>query len=615
MQSISQSNEVCIFIDKAWINFIMELNLKLRSLRRYSLSGDLTVFMQNLLEERLVGSLGGMITQFCCFSKPNHDMNTSSSCSSSPKSSPDRDQPSASSPVTPRPNKSVRVLHHSSSSVDQNVFDANIKNTDMLSEFASIRNVNSTSTRSLNTPNPTEPGTSDASHLVDERVVNGRGNIPLASDIGEMKRPVGYGETCRLIMNGEIFPGLIFFHESTPVEDVVGNVASDEAANISGANRVATPGSVTKLDNSEGDDVYGGGSKGVYGDKIDELDRFYKILADADEKNVSHSEIPACFSDGDSLYSGSQSSLTPSSLVRHRTDSHHTVDSSEVSSALSLDFPKEFHGQNIDNSHSLLLRKKVGRQVTCCGSAVRVWSWCCKSSKPMILTKEEFSNSTSVSNLKIVYPTTVEVVGEALSHFFRCGTVLQQRKYTVWEHILRLTSMMSRIILHGTNKLPRGRLFRKLMTALFVLFIFVDIGCTCFLTLSYWCVWGNRTSCNNHTGVVLMQSVWPGALVMAPLMGLRVMILNSTGTMARQYVCWSRLACFNCIMMIVIYLKWTENAKTFLNIPLLISYAGSRLFQNYYFDYYIATVENKRTSRGWNGLHTSIINFENHEFT
>ena len=71
MQSISQANEVCIFIDKAWINFIIELNLKLRKLRRYSLSGDLAVFVQNLLEERLVGSLGGVITQFCCFLKPD----------------------------------------------------------------------------------------------------------------------------------------------------------------------------------------------------------------------------------------------------------------------------------------------------------------------------------------------------------------------------------------------------------------------------------------------------------------------------------------------------------------------------------------------------------------
>jgi hypothetical protein len=112
-----------------------------------------------------------------------------------------------------------------------------------------------------------------------------------------------------------------------------------------------------------------------------------------------------------------------------------------------------------------------------------------------------------------------------------------------------------------------------------------------------------------------MHAMWPAALIMAPLMGLRVVILNSSGSVARQFVCWSRLACINCIMMVIIYLKWTENAKTFLNIPLLLAYAGSRLFQNYYFDSLIASTENKRTSRGWNGLYTSITNFENHEFS
>ena len=75
LQSISHVSEVCIFIDKAWINFIMELNFKIRNLRRHCLASDLIIFMQNLLEEKLVGSLGGVITQFCCFVRPNASQN------------------------------------------------------------------------------------------------------------------------------------------------------------------------------------------------------------------------------------------------------------------------------------------------------------------------------------------------------------------------------------------------------------------------------------------------------------------------------------------------------------------------------------------------------------
>ena len=248
-------------------------------------------------------------------------------------------------------------------------------------------------------------------------------------------------------------------------------------------------------------------------------------------------------------------------------------------------------------------------------NTIQVWSWSCASSKPMLMTRSVFSNCNSVSDLKIMYPTAVEVVGEVLGNFFRCETIRGKRKYTLWEHVVKFTAMINRILSHGKNNLPRSKLFSHVMTTLLLLFIFIDIGCTCYLSLTYYCVWGNRTQCDNHAGLILMQFVWPGALIMAPLMGLRVLILNSTGTVARQYVCWSRLACINAIMMVVIYLLWPDNADTSLNVPMLVAYAGSRLFQSHYFDSLLATSENKRTSRGWNGLHTSIANFENREFS
>jgi hypothetical protein len=620
MQSISQANEVCIFIDKAWINFIIELNLKLRKLRRYSLSGDLAVFVQNLLEERLVGSLGGVITQFCCFLKPDkvtalHPSTlylVGGSVLSPEREAGRGERHSLDCPTTPVA-----------------PFDADIKNTNMLSEFSSILNTtNNSSNPNLKTNRDYEPDSSDpfrnvmrtretshSTHEGEEDI------IPVVSDIGEMKRPAGFGETCRLITDGEVFPGLIFFHESTPVEDVVHDADEDEEDNL--ANNANIMLSLThgdaqknavKLDNSRDSDKYGEGARDVYGDKVDELDKFYKILANADERNTVHSDFPAYQSDGESLYRSESGSHNLS--ARNRTESHHTNDSSEMASHVSSDYVSDYGIKDLRTSlsHSPLT---VGRfhKSSMYHNVIQIWSWSCKSAKPMLLTKQVYSNCNSVSNLKIMYPTTIEVIGETLSNFFRCETILRKRKYTTWEHVVKFTAMINRIISHGTNKLPRSKMFHHLMTALFFLFIFLDIGCTCFVTLSYWCVWGNRTSCDNHTGVVLIQLVWPGALIMAPLMGLRVMILNSTGTIARQYVCWSRFACINCIMMVVIYLKWTENANTFLNIPILIAYAGSRLFQNYYFDSLIATTENVRTSRGWNGLHTSIPNFENHEFS
>lgn len=694
MQSISQANEVCIFIDKAWINFIIELNLKLRKLRRYSLTGDLTVFLQQLLEDKFVGSLGGVITQFCCFLKPDKVKTTSaevtvppappsapSSLNSSPierrrfKSSPDRDggeigcraDSPASEYVASLPAVSVAPLlsgappsSKNNNFAEQEAYDINIKNKNMLSEFASIRqngmqNASVMGSRGGDKDRDRDrykdynPEYNDllCSHPREyyRRAQTSRDEagvgVSMLSEMGEMKRPVGFSETCRLITNGEVYPGLIFFHETTPVEDVV-DVDEDEEDDEENNRKSEFPDnpffslntgydtqkSAAKLDSNKEIDKYGDGAQSgrdVYGTKIDELGKFYRILADADEKNNSiqpQSEATS-FSNYQHPSDTSSASLYRSESAtynnRDRTHSHLTNDSSDVSSHVSSESISDRGMKDFRKSYSQSSQGVGSRQQRKLSAiyqhAIQVWSWSCKSSKPMLLTAAVFSNCTSVSTLKLIYPTTTEVVGEALSNFFRCETILRKNKYTIWEHIVKFTSMINRILSHGTNKLPRSKLFQHSMTALFFLFVFLDIGCTCFLTLTYWCVWGNRTACDNHTGVSLMHSVWPGALIMTPLMGLRVIILNSTGTVARQYVCWSRLACFNCIVMVVIYLKWTENAKTFLNIPILVAYAGSRLFQNYYFDSLLATTENKRTSRGWNGLYTSLTNYEIHEFT
>jgi len=368
-----------------------------------------------------------------------------------------------------------------------------------------------------------------------------------------------------------------------------------------------------------------GGSMGVYGSRVGELDKFYKILANADEKNQAQRDFPQYNTNSDSFYDDQndytlERDSTSSFKQRGRGDSHHTVDSADEPSSYASSDCHSDKGREFRRSatHSPLPN---GRLPSSCNismtyqSAIQVWSWSCQSSKPMLLSKEVFSNCNSVSNLRIVYPTTVEVVGEAISNFFRCETILRKREYSAWEHILKVSAMINRLLSHGTNQLPRSALFSNLMTICFVLFLFVDIACICYLSLTYWCVWGNRTECNDQTGVILMHSVWPGALIMAPLMGLRVMILNSTGTVARQFLCWSRLTFINFIMMVLIYLKWRDNADTFLNIPMLLVYLGSRLFQTYHFDSLVAATENKRTSRGWNGLYTSIANYENQEFS
>ena len=485
----------------------------------------------------------------------------------------------------------------------QTIFEADIKNQDILTEFSALRSDNNAGNND------------DSNQMVHDSILTGTSSsrshkqdeIQVMSTTGDIKK-VGFAESCRLIANGEVFPGLVFFHESTPLEDIV---CDDDGVDANNLQNDLSEFENQKESNQKKDKI-GENFGGVYGDKVDELDKFYRILANVDDK----SDLLNFDNSRPSLYSR----YTNNDLLhrsRERCDSQRTI-SSEALSCASSEASVDKIMKTLRHAHST---SPVSDRRTSCkishtnSSMIHIWSWSCKLSKPMLLTREVYANCNSISNMKIIYPTTIELVGEALYNFCRCETVFKRNKYTAWEHVIRMTALLVRVISHGRNKFPGNKIIQRLLTPVFVALIFLDMGCIAYLTITYWCVWGDRTACDNHLGVALMHAIWPGALIMSPLMGLRVMILSSTGTVARQFVCWSRLACINCLVMLVIYLLWTDNADTFLNIPLLTYYACSRLVQSYYFDEYLAYAENKRTSRGWNGLYTSISNFEYHEFS
>lgn len=84
LQAISQSSEFAVFIDKAWINFIIELNKVLKTIHKHHLQRDLIKLMKFLADESKTGGLGGLLIHFCTFLS---DLQTTSSSSSSAASS------------------------------------------------------------------------------------------------------------------------------------------------------------------------------------------------------------------------------------------------------------------------------------------------------------------------------------------------------------------------------------------------------------------------------------------------------------------------------------------------------------------------------------------------
>jgi hypothetical protein len=113
--------------------------------------------------------------------------------------------------------------------------------------------------------------------------------------------------------------------------------------------------------------------------------------------------------------------------------------------------------------------------------------------------------------------------------------------------------------------------------------------------------------------MILMIAVWPGALFIAPIMGLVTVILGPSGTLARIYAMWSRIAGINSAMVVcslLYYFNYYYNVPGSIYSMLILP--SSRLVQCLLVDLYIAHIEKLRYTRGWDGLHTSLYKTQDH---
>jgi hypothetical protein len=162
-------------------------------------------------------------------------------------------------------------------------------------------------------------------------------------------------------------------------------------------------------------------------------------------------------------------------------------------------------------------------------------------------------------------------------------------------------------ILVGGNVYPRGPKFlRHILATLLEICCLFDFMSLAFIAVTYWCIWGNVTACDDNTGFYIIMGAWPGAMLIAPITGFAAIALGKMGTVPRMYSVWSRLATISFVNVVWIYLRKRDNAVGYLGL-FLLAMGLSRLFQNYAVDIYIAHAESLRRTRGWDGLSTSIV--------
>lgn len=167
-----------------------------------------------------------------------------------------------------------------------------------------------------------------------------------------------------------------------------------------------------------------------------------------------------------------------------------------------------------------------------------------------------------------------------------------------------------REFMFGGNAYPYGPTYLRQLFELVIVFLcMTDITLWIIILFNTYCASDNATDCSNHDALYLVVSVWPLAFVIAPLMGIAAILLGPSVTLSRVYALFSRLAAINNGLMILVMVRFIDyfyNNHVTGSIYTVIAVTGSRLFQCFFVDFYIAHIERLRYTRGWDGLNTSL---------
>jgi hypothetical protein len=190
----------------------------------------------------------------------------------------------------------------------------------------------------------------------------------------------------------------------------------------------------------------------------------------------------------------------------------------------------------------------------------------------------------------------------------------QEGSYAYVEIMVMFLSWVERKWSHGQNRVTEWknpRILRRLLTIFLFLLVVLDVMLFGTFGVIYFCIY-DKTGCDDQSGFIIMLLVWPFAVLMSPLCGLKCVILTPLGQLARRYRCWSSYVNITTIAMGAIYWKFFEDTPRYY-VYMVTSLVLSRLGQHVLIDVYIETQEDKRSSRGWDGLFTSVTHSE-HDF-
>jgi hypothetical protein len=646
MQAISQSTEFAMFIDKAWINFILELNNVLKTMRKSHLKNDLMKLFKFLTNESKIGGLGGLIIQFCTFIS---ELPVPSDNSLMPSSSSHSTRPTAeSAPPSRKSTKSVPRGQVNSAEADGDPF----------TEFGKLESKARRPTGDhtmvsfiFGREHDDETSLADSARNDESKLSHkqesqspSRGQNQSIDSIRGTDVPLTYEETCHLLEAGMRLPGLVIFHESTPLFEVVHSpdqplLLKDPQSSL---RRFSNPPPLNLesrdsiLDADRDADsivIMKNTAREVYGDRADELAQFYRIVREADKSSGLHAtgrltdqsvqnttsdskdqqDLPLSFDQVQDEPSPAHEEDNEESFNHSLSDSHESLERKSLDEGDHRVVSTKWHVQ--DNSAFV---RSSGHL-----SYVNIWYLSSVTHGPVQLKisdeRTSITSSQAVESASLPAPIipkpfylTQQDFREMIyfTPFFR--QYEEEEAYGIYLFELVESAIITAMgyVSHGYNSLPYvNPIYRKLTAFILFILIVVDIAFSCVISINFWCIWDNYTLCEDHTGFILGVVVWPGALAITPIVGLLTVAVNPTGMFARHYVCWSKLAACSLITLYTIYFYWYKQSP-YSTVFFLLGMTASRLIQLIIADRLIASHEALRTSRGWGGLFTNILNDE-----
>ena len=179
----------------------------------------------------------------------------------------------------------------------------------------------------------------------------------------------------------------------------------------------------------------------------------------------------------------------------------------------------------------------------------------------------------------------------------------------------------------GVNILPYGdvALVFPILRVLVFLTSIIEAVCFFFISTFYVHIWKNNSANVNPTGLIIVLSIPPFAILLNPILGFFTGMIGSSPTLAKAFAAFSRSASISTILVLIIYIfkrdnlclsignskscSYTISTSRYDTLPCGLYITGlciNKAIQLLVVDLYYSHVENFRLSRNWDGLSTSL---------